>query len=365
MAISLSHGGLTTYRSDSPPDEVVVGTVDGVINIRRNNSKEWYIARKSLKGCHISSLVIEHSSGLLFAGLHNGTVCASPDLGRTWEPRGKGLAYGQVYSLNFANLHGKITLYAGTEPAHLFKSEDLGESWNELSSLRAVPSLSHWTFPAPPHEAHVKNITFDPTNAEILYVCVEQGGLLRSEDQGASWQELHGFDDSDDALTRDLQLDVHRLVIRPSDPDKLYISGGDGIYHSPDGGKIWVHLTSREMRIGYPDALLIHPYQEDLMFTAGAVARPSTWRQTRTADSRIARSRDAGSTWEVLHQGLPEHIRGNIEAMTLDAWNSSFSLLAGTTDGEIFLSEDEGDHWTRIAEGLPAVSKGGHYRNLR
>jgi hypothetical protein len=61
-----------------------------------------------------------------------------------------------------------------------------------------------------------------------------------------------------------------------------------------------------------------------------------------TADARIARSKDGGESWEILHKGLPEHIRGNIEALSMDVWNRGAALFAGTTDGEVFYSTDEG-----------------------
>jgi hypothetical protein len=66
-----------------------------------------------------------------------------------------------------------------------------------------------------------------------------------------------------------------------------------------------------------------------------------------------------------LENALPGHLRGNIEAMTMEVCESSFSLFAATTDGEILYSEDEGDNWSKIVEGLPAVSKNGHYLRLR
>ena len=89
------------------------------------------------------------------------------------------------------------------------------------------------------------------------------------------------------------------------------------------------------------------------------------WRTTHTADANIARSRDGGRQWEILEEGLPEHIRGNIEAMSMNVWQDGFALFAGTTDGDVFYSDDEGSHWEKIIEGLPPLSKVGHFRYLK
>lgn len=354
MTICLSHGGTSIYSSSSPSSEVLIGTVGGVVSLKRKDSTHWGVGGTSLKECHISALVVEPSSGLILAGAHNASLHTSEDSGKTWKPRNRGIAEKEIYSINFVQTGGKTKLYTGTEPAHLYESDDLGETWTDLPALRSVPSVPKWTFPAPPHAAHVKHIAFDPTNPKKIYASIEVGGLLKTEDGGASWQELSGFYE-----------DVHRIVVRPSSPRCLYMTGGDGIYHSRDEGQTWDHLTTRTMRIAYPDALVFHPRREDLMFMAGAVSSPGTWRQTHTADSRIARTRDGGKSWEILHEGLPEHIRGNMEALALEAWDGSMSLFGATTDGDVFLSEDEGDHWTKIAEGLPPISKTGHYRNLQ
>ncbi len=101
------------------------------------------------------------------------------------------------------------------------------------------------------------------------------------------------------------------------------------------------------------------------MFMAGAKTVPGRWGTTHTADSRIARSRDGGRHWEILEQGLPEHIRGNIEAMSMNVWQDGFALFAGTTDGDVYYSEDEGNNWKKIIEGLPPLSKVGHFRYLK
>lgn len=107
------------------------------------------------------------------------------------------------------------------------------------------------------------------------------------------------------------------------------------------------------------------PSQELLVATAGAVVSPSFWHETKMADSRIGRSRDAGTTWEILNQGFPQSMKANIEAMVMEVWGESYAIFAGTTDGEIFDSDDEGDHLTKIVEGLPVISKHGHYSLLK
>ena len=65
-----------------------------------------------------------------------------------------------VYSLAAIEQNGGVMLYAGTQPASLFRSRDLGRNWVELPALRQVPSAKHWTFPAPPHLAHTKMMVF-------------------------------------------------------------------------------------------------------------------------------------------------------------------------------------------------------------
>ena len=353
MAIGLSHGGSTIYSSPALSKEVLVGTKEGVAIIAREGSG-WKLAHRALTDKHISAIIIEPETGLTFAGAFHGSIHASPDGGRTWEARATGLSQANVYSLASARINGRTRLFAGTEPAHLFISDDLGRRWSEVPSLRSVPSVPKWSFPAPPHIGHVKHINFEPQNPTTMYASVEVGGLLKSTDAGEHWQEFPS-----------LYEDVHRTMIHPSNPKFLYAVTGRGLYISPEGGATWDQWTRREDEIGgYPDGFVFRPSDPKTIFMTAAHDAPGTWRTTHFAGARISRSKDGGRSWEVLRNGLPDRLQASIEAFCLEEAGKSSAIFAATTAGEILSSEDDGESWKQIISGLAPISKGGHYRAL-
>jgi len=353
MTVSVSPNGRTLYESSAPSNEVLIATANGIVELKRSGGK-WSESRRMLEGKHIASIAIDPASGTIFAGVHKGGFWVSEDGGNTWDRRDNGMATDDIYGCNCVQAGNELRVYAGTEPAHLYVSKDKGKSWTDLPQILNQPSREKWTFPAPPHEAHVKNIVFDPRDPDTIYAGVEVGGAFKSTDAGQTWTEMSGFYE-----------DVHRLYTVPATPDHVYMATGAGLYHSTDAGKTWADMPLPEKRIKYPDALIVMPTRPDVVFTAGSIGSPGDWRTTKDADSIVARSRDGGSNWQYLKNGWPEHVRGNIEGMCMDVYPGGFALFAGTTDGEVYFSEDEGESWQNIAQGLPPVSKGGHFRNLR
>ncbi|HEY7065229.1 MAG TPA: sialidase family protein [Chloroflexota bacterium] len=365
MTVCLSPNGGNTYPLDAAPGQLLVGTVEGIAVLERPApGAPWAVARHTLAGQHVSALLWEPRGGGLFAGVHGSPHGASGlyrsrDGGHTWERLTRGLACDYVYSLTAAERDGRTVLYAGMQPVHLYESEDDGDTWRELPALRAMPGHEQWRFPAPPHDAHVKNVAADPHDPRTLYVSVEQGGLFKSTDGGESWRELDDYSRPDDRFYKD----VHRVVLRPSNSAELFMAGGGGVYYSADGGAHWEHRPSTA-RISYPDALLLLPRDERVMFAAGGGAAPPDWRERHRAESTVLRTRDGGLTWEAAGGGVIDSLRANIEALSLAAWPGGAALFAGTTDGEVYASEDEATTWARIASGLAPISKAHHYQSL-
>jgi photosystem II stability/assembly factor-like uncharacterized protein len=221
--------------------------------------------------------------------------------------------------------------------------------------------MEHWTFPAPPHEGHIKQVTFHPTEPATMFVCVEQGALLRSTDDGNTWVEIDSFYN---AAKHRFYKDVHRIRISPGNPSLMYLTGGDGFFRTEDAGRSWTQLTDSTMRIAYPDDIHIDPRDPHRIIVAGAQVEPGTWPKIRMANATVMRSVDRGTTWHSLARGLPDPMHGHIAAVSLNAHGEGFELFAGTTDGEIYASYDEGQTWELIIVGLPPIAKGNHSERL-
>ncbi len=363
MPIALTHGGSNIYVSPEPARELLVGTKDGVVIFERT-AAGWMEARCGLTGSHISAIAIEPTSGTIFAGAFFGTIYASEDGGRSWERSDNGLTVDDIYSLAWVRRPAGVRLYAGTQPAHLFFSDDLGGHWTELPNLRSVPSTPTWSFPGPPHVAHTKFITFAPDDPDTIYACIEQGALLKSSDAGQSWRELNSVGFMNDKNRRIEEFyDVHKALPDPRNPNRILVTGGAGLYVTPDGGQHWARWMSPDWAEDvYPDGFVLNPRRPDQMFLSAADHNPGKWPKYGRAGGNIFRTSDGGRSWERLRGGLPEDLADEIGALCLESWGDSCSVFAATTGGEVFGSDDAGEHWTRIASGLAPISKKGHDR---
>ena len=208
MLACLSPNGMNRYDGTSAPDRLLVATSSGVTTLARESSGAWRKAGTALAGLHATTLTTLPGRPGIFVGTHGDGVLFSED-GARWEERNSGLAIKDVYTVASVTEAGGIALYAGTQPAALFKSRDLGQSWSELPALRQVPGTEYWTFPEPPHIAHTKMMAFDPRTPQRIYAAIEQGALLKTEDGGQSWRELADYSKPDDGAYRD----VHQVML--------------------------------------------------------------------------------------------------------------------------------------------------------
>ena len=106
----------------------------------------------------------------------------SADGGETWEPRANGITIEHVFSLGYAHEGEHTVLYAGTEPASIFRSDDYGLTWTEQPGREADQGRDKWSFPSPPHHAHVKTMT-DRSARPARDLCRRRAGRSAQDDR--------------------------------------------------------------------------------------------------------------------------------------------------------------------------------------
>src|SRR6476619_80002 len=98
MSIALSHGGPTVYTGAKRSDELLVGTQKGITTLKRDGAG-WRDAGTTLPEQHISALLIEPTTGAIYAGAYgDGSLRVSHDGGATWALSDTGLSEKNVFS---------------------------------------------------------------------------------------------------------------------------------------------------------------------------------------------------------------------------------------------------------------------------
>jgi hypothetical protein len=285
----------------------------------------WSVA-ESLRGSGAQCLAADpNDADVVYAGLRADGVQRSTDGGRSWEDCA--LPEAHVFSLAVSAADGAV--YAGTEPSRLFRSDDHGQTWHELEALLELPSRPSWSFPPRPWTSHVRWIAPSPYDADLILVGIELGGLMRSSDGGASWQDHRPG----------AQRDVHSLAWHPEVAGRAYEAGGGGAAWSEDGGESWQAADDGRDR-HYTWSVAVDPKVPDHWYVSASTS-PFAAHGGGEPQARLYRRRGQ-EPWEALAGGLPEPL----PAMPYALLATEDRLLAGLANGRIWESGDRGDSWT-------------------
>ncbi|MGB0631071.1 MAG: WD40/YVTN/BNR-like repeat-containing protein [Alphaproteobacteria bacterium] len=323
-------------------DTLIVGTGGGVFEIRKNggDAQTRYLGLED-KGNVRWILSDAEDSARVWAATERAGVWRSDDGGKTWCEKNEGLVYKHTLSLA---RHPKTgTLYVGTEPACIFRSDDLGDTWVELEAVRKLRTRKEWTFPGPPHVAHIRGIGLDPADPDLIFGAVEEGWLIRSTDGGDTW----------DNIIDGTEFDSHTVTILPGGSGVIVSASGTGLYRSADGG---LNFAKCDTGIDHPYLInvAVHPDRPNVLFTAGAKVPPPKWGQPGGPGGAFYRSDDAGLSWNMLTNGLPDRIGPAPRSIAIDPKNPE-KVYIGLNDGQIWATENGGNEFSLLTENLPPV----------
>ena len=207
--------------------QLILATRAG-LKIAEHEHDSWRVVREGLNGQHVTSVIARE--GVILAGTTDG-IFRSDDGGASWFEASNGLTERHVRWMAF---HPDISdcEFAGTEPAALFVSHNGGDEWHERLEVAELRDQFEWWLPYSPEAGCVRGFAFHGKRA---YAAVEVGGLLRSDDGGASWSLAEGSNGRSQFVTptnNNIHADVHSVVVHPSSANLVFAPTGGGFYVS-------------------------------------------------------------------------------------------------------------------------------------
>ena len=322
---------------------VLAGTGKGVYRLGKGEP------RQVLESRGVRDLQV--FEGRIVAGTGAG-LFVSDDNGETWLPTG--MEDREVWQIRSA---GGDVLYAGTQPAGLFRSDDNGSSWREIEAFAAAPEAAEWCVPVKPRlPGRARALVIDQNDPKRIWVGVEVGGIMRTEDGGETWQLGLPGDNPD----------LHMMCAHPAQSETLFastgygrldgvaemIEGNAGVFRSDDHGKSWDYawkgITPR-----YSRPMCIDPRSPHGLTVASAPTAFSSFKDEGGAQAMLYRSEDGGESWRSLCDPAHAPSAANFHGLAPDP-DAVGGVLVGTDTGEVWRVSNDAD-WTQLGVGMPAV----------
>lgn len=348
-------------------DRAWIATRKGLFELRHHGGG-WQIEGSSFLGEPVSAVLPPDAQGRMLAALNLGhfgvKLHRSDDAGAHWTevaapaypeqpPDAGGPAWKLVQVWTLAR--SGATLWAGTLPGGLFRSDDLGAGWQLQRGLWDRPERLEWMgggYDVP----GIHSICPHPADPAEVLVGISCGGAWRSTDGGDSWASRSrgmraDFMPPERAEDPNIQ-DPHCIVRCAAAPEVLWCQHHCGIWRSIDNGALWQPLQAPVSSFGF--VVAVHPQDPDTAWFVPAVADHQ--RVPVDAALVVNRTRDGGKTWQTLREGLPQQQAYDLMYRhALDVSADGRRLLMGSTTGGLWASDDGGEGWRTVSLNLPMV----------
>ncbi len=345
---------------------LLVGTSKGGFILRSDaRRKKWAVEGPLFAGLMVHHFTLDpRDRETFFAATYSewwGCDIQRSRGGRAWHRTKGGVRYEPdaglsvkcVWHIRAGNASERAVVYAGVDPAGLFRSEDSGATWSEVKGLNRHETRARWMPGKGGMILH--SIVPDPRDARKMHVAISAAGVFYTEDGGATWQPRNRGTRADFLPVKypDLGQCVHKLLAAPGG-HSLYQQNHCGVYRSDSGGERWSDISKGlPSRFGF--CMGVHPREAA---TAWVVPMESSqFRACAHGKLSAFRSRDGGRSWRRASRGLPErnaHLLVLREAMSVDSADPA-GVYFGTSTGQLFYTRDEGNGWNLLADFLPPI----------
>jgi hypothetical protein len=366
-AAAAANSASNAANSASNTVELLVGTRKGLFVLRGERGGPLEVAGRAFAGDVVEYARRDPRTGRTFAAVTSAFFgprlhfTDGDPLGEWREaqglafPDGTDAAVSRLWAVEPGDEPGR--LWAGVAPAALFTSRDDGETWELNRALWEVPSRPQWEGGAGGLCLH--SICPWPGEPGKLAVGISAAGVWRTEDGGESWRwGVEGLVPRympEEARAETTSFCVHKLRRAPLRPERIWMQFHGGVYRSDDAGATWQDIApGLPSDFGFP--LAIDPRDPDRAWVIPLVADVD--RVTPEGRVRVYETRDAGASWQARGEGLPQqdaYLTILRQAFDHDG-RDPLGLYFGAESGEVFASADAGATWVAAAERLPPIT---------
>ena len=251
--------------------------------------------------------------------------------------------------------------YMGTTGGGLWKTEDAGSSWKNISdgyfetgSVGAV-AVS---------ESDNNIVLVGMGESPVRGVMTSSGdGVYKSVDGGDTWVHL-GLENTKH---------ISQVRIHPSDPNIIYVSAqgspyGEtkerGIYRTFDGGKNWEKILFVDPSSGAVDLAMDYTNPRVLYASFWDHQRLPWYVRSGGKGSGIWKSNDGGDTWKKLSDGLPKSVMGKIGVAVSRANPKVVYAIIESDEGGLYKSDNGGESWKLINDERVLRARSWYYMHI-
>ncbi|MEM9361318.1 MAG: hypothetical protein AAGA43_01735 [Bacteroidota bacterium] len=256
------------------------------------------------------------------------------------------------------------TFYLGASGGGVWKSEDYGSTWNNVSDgFFDTPSIG-----AIQVAENDPNIVYVGTGSDGLRSNVISGkGMYKSIDGGKTWEHI--------GLKNVGQIGA--VEIDPTNSNVVWVAAiGNafrsnperGVFKTTDGGETWQKVLFVSDKVGFSDIELL-PGNPNVIYAAAWKAERKPWTIISGGTKKeggIYKSVNGGKDWSKLENGLPKDTIGKIDLAVSPANSSILYAVIEAPKGEqgLYKSINQGKSFTHFSDDIRLVNRPFYYTNV-
>lgn len=261
-------------------------------------------------------------------------------------------------------INNQLTYYMGTTGGGLWKTEDAGQRWSNISDGYFTTSS-------------VGAIAVSESDPNIVYVGMGEhapravmtsygDGVYKSYDAGKTWVKL--------GLEKTQQ--ISRIIIHPKNPDIVYIAAQGaingptserGIYKSIDGGSSWTKVLFVNNLTGCSE-LSMDMNNPQVMYAAMWEHQRKPWQVISGGEgSGLYKTSDGGKKWKKIHEGLPKEMGKMAIAVCRSNSDKVYALIESDWEeekGGLFVSQNAGKSWSKVSSDHRLIQRAWYYTEV-